>query len=198
MSPQWLTIVVLAAAPAFAAPESKPAPPADGKAARQAYLGMLERLNAGDEAGYYAVFAERLVCFYGVAHPKAEVQKVRKLGEGHAVKAKVEVVQATADEVALVDRGVWRTPERVGLHEKAVLMKKTDGRWLLVGEAPLAEAACLSPDFSAVAPSPALGACRAKVGDCKEFCSNPTGSNGCESCKDGAWEAGVECLGLDE
>lgn len=137
-------------------PLSVAVPDGPGHDAAAAYLEAIAAWNRALEAGgedepeldaYFAHFAPSLDCFYGGPRTIAEVRRARAAHAretGALTVLLLDVVRADDDEVVLLDQGrdgEWR------LHEKAVALRRIDGRWLVSAEAGGAHPACLEEAF---------------------------------------------------
>jgi hypothetical protein len=128
--------------------------------AMTAYRAHIERTaQESDEEAYLSAFAPRLECLYGELDAPRE--RLRNRTYVPAAIAELHVVEATANEVTLVDRGWYAQDGTVGLHEKVVRMRRDGERWLIVGESGARSDGCLREYLTrAPPPSPRFVDCR--------------------------------------
>lgn len=175
----------------------------DVRAAIDVYRAAITAFNRQDRDRYFASFADRLECFYGREDvPLATVrsQRLREGDRGLLAAAQLEVIAHRADEVVLLDRGLFSESPgsaRQVLHEKIVVLARRDGSFRIIAETGAANRSCVServPDALPV--STEFGSCRDAHATCLASCACATEDRACRGCRLECERAAATCLGV--
>jgi hypothetical protein len=189
------------------------APPTDGALARAAYLAAVHAYDVRNADAYFAAFEPTLHCFYGnVDVPIERVRRERWHDDdthGLLLAVELDVLAQTPEEVVLRDRGFFRDG-RGGdaflhqvMHQKVVVMHRTDGLWRIAAETSSSHVACLGDRIPmSLGSSEAFDACRSAHDTCLHGCAASLAAGecsmdegSCQSCGDECQDTALRCLG---
>ncbi len=211
-----------------AAPATTPVPEDTAAAtaeAETAYRAVIDAYNRADAAAYRDAFLDPVACFYGEAdRPRVGMWNTRKAAfdaEGSAglFSGHLEVLEATSDEVVLLDHGAWwamRSEERAskskrgymlassdpiaqGTHSKVIVMRKVEGTWRIAAETGRDQLECLGREITVPAAATSHATCEddnAKcLKDCDRTCDRCGACNGCNVCPSECLDTLATCVG---
>ncbi len=182
---------------------------ASASAAMQAYRAVVAAYGSHDAEAYFGSFVDPMTCFHGErGYATSRLREAR--GAAFAPEARgsglhvveLDVVRSSAEEVVLLDRGIYwimaaegatqgrpymqssSDPIEQGVHERAIVMRLVEGYWRIAAETDRAHLDCIEPAVVLdEMPGGGLQACRLVSTECLRRCDEMcTGCGSCNSC----------------